>query len=77
MSQLSGTLRGTPNNRRQQAPQFNDSPSNIPRPKLDNVAAHSHNHGSEMSGTSTLSMNRQKQIKRDEVRIYPLPINTG
>ncbi|KIW94458.1 uncharacterized protein Z519_04434 [Cladophialophora bantiana CBS 173.52] len=61
MSGVSGTYRGTPN-RRGQLP-FADSPSAIPRPKMES----STNTGpSEMSGTSTVSASRQKQSKRDE-----------
>ncbi|KIV94392.1 hypothetical protein PV10_02162 [Exophiala mesophila] len=60
-SQVSGTFRGTPN-RRNQVP-FTDSPSGIPRPKLETAASQVQ---SEMSGASTLSASRQKQSKRDE-----------
>lgn len=63
MSHVSGTIRGTPN-RRGQVP-FENSPSGIPRPKLESVPGGA---VSEMSGTSTLSASRQKQSKRDEVR---------
>ncbi|KIW26389.1 uncharacterized protein PV07_09488 [Cladophialophora immunda] len=61
MSGVSGTYRGTPN-RRGQLP-FADSPSAIPRPKLESA---SNTTPSEMSGTSTMSASRQKQSKRDE-----------
>lgn len=64
MSHVSGTMRGTPQ-RRGGVP-FENSPSNIPRPKLESTPSGVQ---SEMSGTSTLSASRQKQSKRDEVRI--------
>ncbi|RMZ88520.1 hypothetical protein DV736_g4251, partial [Chaetothyriales sp. CBS 134916] len=60
MSHVSGTFRGTPSRRTPAV--FENSPSNIPRPKLDNLAGTA----GEMSGTSTLSASRQKQSKRDE-----------
>jgi len=63
MSAVSGTFRGTPN-RRGQVP-FADSPSSIPRPKLESTSSQA---PSDMSGTSTMSASRQKQSKRDEVR---------
>lgn len=64
MSGVSGTIRGTPS-RGQSRPQmaFDNSPSGIPRPKL----GHESTTHSE-TATSTLSANRQKQYKRDEVR---------
>ncbi|KAL9130917.1 MAG: hypothetical protein Q9217_001020 [Psora testacea] len=61
-----GTFRGTPNNRGQgrgHIPAFENSPSNIPRPKLESQA--SSGLQSE-NGNSTLSASRQKQTKRDE-----------
>ena len=66
MSAAGGTFRGTPNRGqgRGQVPAFENSPSNIPRPKLESQissAAQSDN------GMSTLSASRQKQSKRDEV----------
>ncbi|EXJ96264.1 hypothetical protein A1O1_01390 [Capronia coronata CBS 617.96] len=61
MSGIGGTYRGTPN-RRGQIP-FTDSPSSIPRPKLESTTSAA---PSEMSGTSTMSASRQKQSKRDE-----------
>ncbi|ETN38259.1 uncharacterized protein HMPREF1541_06290 [Cyphellophora europaea CBS 101466] len=61
MSHVSGTMRGTPQ-RRGQVP-FENSPSAIPRPKLESTPGGAQ---SEMSGTSTLSASRQKQSKRDE-----------
>ncbi|EXJ53768.1 uncharacterized protein A1O5_13017 [Cladophialophora psammophila CBS 110553] len=61
MSGVSGTYRGTPN-RRGQLP-FADSPSAIPRPKMESST---NTAPSEMSGTSTVSASRQKQSKRDE-----------
>ncbi|EHY52203.1 hypothetical protein HRR83_003233 [Exophiala dermatitidis] len=61
MSGIGGTYRGTPN-RRGQIP-FTDSPSSIPRPKLESTASTA---PSEMSTTSTMSASRQKQSKRDE-----------
>ena len=64
MSAASGTYRGTPKGRSQLP--FADSPSAIPRPKLETIASTSAQ--SEMSGTSTMSASRQKQSKRDEVR---------
>ncbi|KAL8702656.1 MAG: hypothetical protein Q9201_004181 [Fulgogasparrea decipioides] len=64
MSAAGGTFRGTPGRGqgRGQVPVFENSPSNIPRPKLEsqNSAMQSE------SGTSTLSASRQKQSKRDE-----------
>ncbi|ETI26895.1 hypothetical protein G647_09994 [Cladophialophora carrionii CBS 160.54] len=62
MSGVNGTFRGTPS-RRGQLP-FADSPSAIPRPKLESTA--STTAPSEMSGTSTMSASRAKQSKRDE-----------
>ena len=64
MSGVGGTYRGTPT-RRGQLP-FADSPSAIPRPKLESAA--STGAQSELSGTSTMSASRAKQSKRDEVR---------
>ena len=69
MSAAGGTFRGTPSrggHGRGQVPSFeNNSPSNIPRPKLEN---HASSALQSESGTSTLSASRQKQAKRDEVR---------
>lgn len=62
MSGAGNTYRGTPNKRG--APPFENSPSSIPRPKLEQTQSTQH---SEISGTSTLSASRQKQSKRDEV----------
>ncbi|KAI7574739.1 hypothetical protein KC343_g22962, partial [Hortaea werneckii] len=55
-----GTMRGTPKRPQSNlSSQFNDSPSNIPRPKLESAI-------SESGGHSTLSASRAKQSKRDE-----------
>ena len=67
MSAASGTFRGTPNrggHGRGQVPVFENSPSNIPRPKLE---SHASSAMQSETGTSTLSASRQKQSKRDEV----------
>ena len=68
MSTTSGTFRGTPNGRgtqRGQMPTFvENSPSNIPRPKLE---SHASSAIQSDIGMSTLSASRQKQSKRDEV----------
>lgn len=59
-----GTLRGTPNRGRGGIP-FSNSPaanSSIPRP-----VAESHNSTASEAGSSTMSVSRQKQNKRDEV----------
>ena len=67
MSAAGGTFRGTPNrgHGRGQVPSFEtNSPSNIPRPKLE---SHASSALQSESGTSTLSASRQKQAKRDEV----------
>ena len=66
MATPGGTYRGTPNRGqgRAQVPIFENSPSNIPRPKLESQI------GSAVqseTATSTLSASRQKQSKRDEV----------
>ena len=68
MSAAGGTYRGTPNRGqgRGQVPVFENSPSNIPRPKLESHASSTMQ--SDSTGTSTLSASRQKQAKRDEVR---------
>ncbi|KAL9103954.1 MAG: hypothetical protein Q9163_001060 [Psora crenata] len=61
-----GTFRGTPTGRGQgrgQMPVFENSPSNIPRPKLE---SHASSAIQSDNGTSTLSASRQKQSKRDE-----------
>lgn len=67
MSAAGGTFRGTPHRGqgRGQVPAFdNNSPSNIPRPKLE---SHTSSALQSENGTSTLSASRQKQAKRDEV----------
>lgn len=67
MSAAGGTFRGTPGRGqgRGQVPVFeNNSPSNIPRPKLE---SHASSAMQSESGMSTLSASRQKQSKRDEV----------
>ena len=67
-SAAGGTFRGTPGRGqgRGQVPVFEttNSPSNIPRPKLE---SHASSALQSESGTSTLSASRQKQSKRDEV----------
>ncbi|KAL8951886.1 MAG: hypothetical protein Q9222_002161 [Ikaeria aurantiellina] len=65
MSAAGGTFRGTPGRGqgRGQVPVFENSPSNIPRPKLE---SHASSAMQSESGTSTLSASRQKQSKRDE-----------
>ncbi|KAL8683047.1 MAG: hypothetical protein Q9186_000957 [Xanthomendoza sp. 1 TL-2023] len=65
MSAAGGTFRGTPGRGqgRGQVPIFENSPSNIPRPKLESVASSTMQ---SESGTSTMSASRQKQSKRDE-----------
>ncbi len=71
MSAAGGTFRGTPGRGqgRGQVPVFENpgtnSPSNIPRPKLE---SHASSAMQSETGTSTLSASRQKQSKRDEVR---------
>ena len=60
-----GTMRGTPSRggNRGTVPAFPNSPaSNIPRPTLE-----THSTQSEAGG-STMSVSRQKQTKKDEVR---------
>ncbi|KAK0517102.1 hypothetical protein JMJ35_000257 [Cladonia borealis] len=66
MSAAGGTYRGTPNRGqgRGQVPVFENSPSNIPRPKLESHVSSAMQ--SDSTGTSTLSASRQKQAKRDE-----------
>lgn len=66
MSAAGGTFRGTPNRgqNRAQVPTFENSPSNIPRPKLE---SHASSAMQSECATSTLSASRQKQSKRDEV----------
>lgn len=66
MSASGGTYRGTPNRgqNRAQVPTFENSPSNIPRPKLE---SHASSAMQSECATSTLSASRQKQSKRDEV----------
>lgn len=66
MSAAGGTFRGTPNRgqNRAQVPTFENSPSNIPRPKLE---SHASSAMQSESAISTLSASRQKQSKRDEV----------
>ncbi|KAL8833408.1 MAG: hypothetical protein Q9170_004289 [Blastenia crenularia] len=65
MSAAGGTFRGTPGRAqgRGQVPVFENSPSNIPRPKLE---SHASSAMQSDSGMSTLSASRQKQSKRDE-----------
>ncbi|KAL8941222.1 MAG: hypothetical protein Q9211_001897 [Gyalolechia sp. 1 TL-2023] len=65
MSAAGGTYRGTPGRgqARAQVPIFENSPSNIPRPKLE---SHTSSAMQSESGMSTLSTSRQKQSKRDE-----------
>ncbi|KAL9004910.1 MAG: hypothetical protein Q9188_002287 [Gyalolechia gomerana] len=65
MSAAGGTYRGTPGRgqARGQVPFFENSPSNIPRPKLE---SHTSSAMQSESGMSTLSASRQKQSKRDE-----------
>ncbi len=67
MSATGGTYRGTPSRGqgRGQVPVFENSPSNIPRPKLESHVSSAMQ--SDSTGTSTLSASRQKQAKRDEV----------
>jgi hypothetical protein len=62
MSGVSGTYRGTPNRGGGRGQLPFESPSGIPRPKLEPTSAHS-----SEAATSTLSSSRQKQSKRDEV----------
>ena len=66
MSAAGGTYRGTPKggHGRGQVPVFENSPSNIPRPKLESQASSALQSD---AGTSTMSASRQKQSKRDEV----------
>ena len=66
MSVPAGTLRSTPGRGqgRGQVPAFENSPSNIPRPKLE---SHPGSIIQSETATSTLSASRQKQTKRDEV----------
>ena len=66
MSAAGGTFRGTPGRGqgRGQVPAFENSPSNIPRPKLESQQSSAMQ---SEAGTSTLSASRQKQTKRDEV----------
>lgn len=66
MSATGGTFRGTPSRSggRGQMPNFENSPSAIPRPKLEQVTSGLQSEAS----ASTLSASRQKQSKRDEVR---------
>ena len=71
MSAAGGTFRGTPNRTgggRGGIPSFDNSPSNIPRPKLGEHTPS--NLGSDLGGTSTMSASRQKQSKRDEVYLF-------
>ncbi|KAI4155220.1 MAG: hypothetical protein LQ340_001130 [Diploschistes diacapsis] len=65
MSAAGGTYRGTPNRGggRGTIPVFENSPSNIPRPRL---GEHAISGISSDAGNSTLSASRQKQSKRDE-----------
>ena len=66
-----GTYRATPNRGqgRGQVPVFENSPSNIPRPKLETQPSTMQSEG----GVSTLSASRQKQSKRDEVGVLRTP----
>lgn len=67
MSANGGTYRGTPGrggHGRGQVPAFENSPSNIPRPKLE---SHQSSALQSEAGNSTMSASRQKQTKRDEV----------
>ena len=59
-----GTYRGTPKDKTKAQNPFQalESPSGIPRPKLESVASNA------PSDMSTLSASRAKQSKRDEVR---------
>lgn len=72
MSGVGGTYRGTPNRGqgRGQVPSFENSPSSIPRPKLEN---HASSALQSDTGSSTLSASRQKQSKRDEVSFTSSP----
>ncbi|KAI4190543.1 MAG: hypothetical protein LQ346_004895 [Caloplaca aetnensis] len=65
MSAAGGTFRGTPGRgqSRPQVPSFENSPSAIPRPKLESQASSAMQSD---NGMSTLSASRQKQSKRDE-----------
>jgi hypothetical protein len=67
MSATGGTYRATPTrgHGRGQVPNFENSPSGIPRPKLE---THASSAVQSDAGSSTLSASRQKQSKRDEVR---------
>lgn len=53
---------------------FENSPSNIPRPKLE---SHASSTLQSETGNSTLSASRQKQSKRDEVGSWFLTIPWG
>lgn len=66
MSATGGTFRSTPGRGqgRGQVPVFENSPSGIPRPKLESQQSSAMQ---SEAGTSTLSASRQKQSKRDEV----------
>ena len=66
MSAAGGTFRNTPGRGqgRGQMPAFENSPSNIPRPKLESQQSSAMQ---SETGMSTLSASRQKQTKRDEV----------
>lgn len=55
-----GAYRGTPKGRPPPQTAYTDSPSAIPRPKLESAAS------SSDAGVSTMSASRQKQSKRDE-----------
>ena len=70
MSAAGGTFRGTPGRGqgRGQVPAFENSPSNIPRPKLESQQSSAMQ---SENGTSALSASRQKQTKRDEVAHRP------
>jgi len=58
-----GTFRGTPRGGRPQpVSSYTDSPSAIPRPKLETAQSTASD-----AGLSNLTASRQKQSKRDEV----------
>jgi hypothetical protein len=72
MSGVGGTYRGTPNRGGGRGQLPFDSPSGIPRPKLEPTSTQS-----SEAATSTLSSSRQKQSKRDEVSRYILLGDSG
>ena len=65
-----GTYRGTPKGRGTVPSFVENSPSAIPRPKLE---THASSALQSETGTSTLSANRQKQIRKDEVNPRYIP----